>query len=206
MQRAHRRQAGEQHSWLVAFVREMRSPGHRHRAQASRTQATPRNDHFRNGCKRTARSGRTMDRRRGSVCLTETSSRAGTRGDASTFSCLRHVSRGGGGRNGGVWHDAKQPGCLSPKHVLRERKGEGGSGTQKFVYQKWPESIFPSVNLFSLFPTMKSGSRGEEGPGLYLQQCLTPSCLTKQCGQRGSLCKPQACVCACMCVGVDTIL
>ena len=32
----------------------------------------------------------------------------------------------------------------------RGRGGEGGSGTQNFVYQKWPDKIFPVVNFASL--------------------------------------------------------
>ena len=31
--------------------------------------------------------------------------------------------------------------------VLEERRGEGGSGTQNLVYQKWPTSIFLFVKF-----------------------------------------------------------
>ena len=52
----------------------------------------------------------------------------------------------------------------------------GGSGTQNFVYQKWPHKIFPTVN--SVFPTMVTwvwrrgggGSRGGGGGTLLFQQ------------------------------------
>ena len=42
----------------------------------------------------------------------------------------------------------------------------GGSGTRKFVHQKWPEKMFPLVNSF--FPTMVTlvwGGGGAEGGG-----------------------------------------
>ena len=35
---------------------------------------------------------------------------------------------------------------VQSKHVLEERRG-GGSGTQKFVYQNRPYSLFPNTNL-----------------------------------------------------------
>ena len=30
------------------------------------------------------------------------------------------------------------------------RGGGGGSGTQNFVFQKWPNKIFPIINFFQL--------------------------------------------------------
>ena len=39
------------------------------------------------------------------------------------------------------------------------RKGGGGSGTQKVVYQKWPDKTFPIVN----FPTMVTLVWGVQG-------------------------------------------
>ena len=41
------------------------------------------------------------------------------------------------------------------------RRGGGGSGTQKFVYQKWPYKIFSVVNF--VFPTMVTLVRGGGG-------------------------------------------
>ena len=58
-----------------------------------------------------------------------------------------------------------------PPPGLKERGGGGASGTQKFVYQKWPDQIFPMVN-FCFFPQGSlplvggGGSRG--GGGLFL--------------------------------------
>ena len=39
--------------------------------------------------------------------------------------------------------------------------GRGRSGTQKFVYQKWPDQIFPIVN----FVFSRDGHFGLEGGG-----------------------------------------
>ena len=41
-------------------------------------------------------------------------------------------------------------------------KREGGSGTQKFVYQKWPDQIFPIVILFfpAMVPLVLGGGEG----------------------------------------------
>ena len=50
----------------------------------------------------------------------------------------------------------KQARCA--KDVLEERRG--GSGTQKFVYQKWPDKIFPMVNfVFSHYRHFGRGGR-----------------------------------------------
>ena len=46
------------------------------------------------------------------------------------------------------------------RDVLEERKG-GGSGTQKFVFQKWPDKIFPMVN----FVFSRDGHFSREGGG-----------------------------------------
>ena len=35
----------------------------------------------------------------------------------------------------------------APPGSHKKRGGGGGSGTQQFVYQKWPDQIFPIVNL-----------------------------------------------------------
>ena len=43
-------------------------------------------------------------------------------------------------------------------HVLEEAKGVRGSGTQRFVHQQSPKSIFPFVNF--IFSTTTSGSGG----------------------------------------------
>ena len=75
-------------------------------------------------------------------------------------------------------HIASQGHCLDcssvlrPGHCLVIRGGGGagqsrpGSGTQKFVYQKGPDKIFPIVN-FVFFPTMVTlvwGGGGKQRP------------------------------------------
>ena len=45
---------------------------------------------------------------------------------------------------------------LARSHELALQRG--GSGTQKFMYQKWPISIFPFP--ISFFPKTKSGGEG----------------------------------------------
>ena len=56
--------------------------------------------------------------------------------------------------------------CLPTKHTVRSRPEleggvGGGSGTQKSVYQKWPEQIFPIVNFaFSRHDHFGLGSGG----------------------------------------------
>ena len=58
----------------------------------------------------------------------------------------------------------------TPRPALEKRRG-GGSGTQNFVYQKWPDD-FPNCK-FGFFPTMvtlvlgEGGSRGRDGPSSY---------------------------------------
>ena len=64
---------------------------------------------------------------------------------------------------------ARQPGrrMQTPVPVARkvlegaERGGGGASGTQKFVYQKWPDKIFPIVNFV---PGGGGGGRGIPSP------------------------------------------
>ena len=41
---------------------------------------------------------------------------------------------------------------LKANITREEGEGGGGSGTQKCVYQKWPDQIFPIANF--VFPTM----------------------------------------------------
>ena len=68
-------------------------------------------------------------------------------------------------RQGGEW--SPPPG--SPREVL-EVGGGKGSGTQKFVYQKWPDQFFPIVN-FVFFPqwSLWSGGGGALlAPGAHL--------------------------------------
>ena len=65
-----------------------------------------------------------------------------------------------------VQHDLlRYPGVAASEWLIWQRQGRsrreeggGGSETQKLVYQKWPKSMFPFVNV--IFPTMKSGYRG----------------------------------------------
>ena len=52
------------------------------------------------------------------------------------------------------------------REVPEEGEGGGGSGTQKFVYQKWPDKSFPIAN-FRFFPlsSLWSGGGGVQGGG-----------------------------------------
>ena len=53
----------------------------------------------------------------------------------------RGFEEGHAGGREGLWTDVNTggQGCI-------RREGGGGSGTQKFVYQKWCKSIFPVAN------------------------------------------------------------
>ena len=44
---------------------------------------------------------------------------------------------------------------------VRREEGGGGSGNQRFVYQKWPDKIFRMVNF--VFPTLVTSVLGGEG-------------------------------------------
>ena len=55
---------------------------------------------------------------------------------------------------------------LGPANMRRDEGGGGGSGTQKILYQKWPDQIFPFVNV--VLPTTvtlvcSGGVQGGEG-------------------------------------------
>jgi hypothetical protein len=70
---------------------------------------------------------------------------------------------------------------------IRREEGRGrGSGTQKFVHQKWPKSMFPSVN-FIFFLHMKSGWGPQEGGGGSLLLRLS-AILIHPSGGRCSIC------------------
>ena len=45
--------------------------------------------------------------------------------------------------------------------MRREKRGEGGSGTQKFVYHKWPDQIL----VIGTFCFCHDGHFGLEGAG-----------------------------------------
>ena len=65
-----------------------------------------------------------------------------------------------GGRGGG--HQCRGAATLLAHRPGKHSKGgEGESGTQQFAYQKWPDKIFPAVNL--VFP--HDGHFGLEGGG-----------------------------------------
>ena len=85
-------------------------------------------------------------------------------------------SGGGGGRGGGLAARGlglragagrlQIPESCGVWEGVREGGGVGGSRTQKFVYQKWPNKIFPIVN--SVFPprwSLWSGEGGGSGGG-----------------------------------------
>ena len=65
-----------------------------------------------------------------------------TRGGGVHRSNISGSHTGGRGSEGG--------GSSPPPQPRIRRAGEGGSGTQKFVYQKWPNKIFRMVNV--VFP------------------------------------------------------
>ena len=78
---------------------------------------------------------------------------------------LRHIHTGQGSQ-------LKASGCAEaqtspPRDAVEQRRGGGGSGTQKFVYQKWPESIIPFVNFnFSHHEIwIRGGGGGDPGGG-----------------------------------------
>ena len=59
------------------------------------------------------------------------------------------------------------------RSVLQDGAGGGGSGAQKFVYQKWPDQIVPFANF--IFPHdghfgLGGGVRGGRGSGLLLSR------------------------------------
>ena len=67
-----------------------------------------------------------------------------------------------GGGEGVLGEESPPPWFLI---ILKKPWGRGRSGTQKFVYQKWPDQIFPVVNfVFShdgVFGLEGGGSRGQ---------------------------------------------
>ena len=69
-------------------------------------------------------------------------------------------------------------------HQKREGVG-GGSGTQKFVYQKWPKSTFPFVNfIFSHYETWVKGGWGGILLGSLAALIPPPPCIKlRQCTQ-----------------------
>ena len=88
----------------------------------------------------------------------------------SVFECTLEGEKGGsrGGRGNPLPPAADtlrrcaQGGCKGgAKHVLEDKRGGRGSGTQKLMHQKLPKSTFLFVNF--IFPTEKSGSRGGGG-------------------------------------------
>ena len=52
--------------------------------------------------------------------------------------------------------------------MRREERGGGGSGTQNFVYDKWPDQIFPMVHFgFATMVTLVWRGRVPGGGGGY---------------------------------------
>ena len=46
-----------------------------------------------------------------------------------------------------MWENTRGRRVGGGRELLEGEEGGGGSGTQKFVYQKWPDQIFPMVNF-----------------------------------------------------------
>ena len=80
------------------------------------------------------------------------------------FSDNGHFGLGGGGPLGGVAPLLRW--CTAI--LILPSGGGGGSGTQMFVYQKWPKAIFPFVNfIFSHYEIRVQGGGGGYPPSSY---------------------------------------
>ena len=60
--------------------------------------------------------------------------------------------------------------CVAQSGASFERGGGGGSGTQRFVYQKWPLQIFAVLNfVFAKTVTLVGGGSRGEGGGAFIR-------------------------------------